>query len=35
MPPSQFEAAFLPATLTDAEVAHLVRVLIEAVVVSA
>jgi glutamate-1-semialdehyde 2,1-aminomutase len=35
MPPSQFEAAFLPATLTDAEVAHLVRVLIEAVAVSA
>ena len=35
MPPSQFEAAFLPSTLTMSEIEHLVRVLVEAVHISA
>jgi glutamate-1-semialdehyde 2,1-aminomutase len=35
LPPSQFEAAFLPATLTDDEIDHLVAALVESLPASA
>lgn len=35
LPPSQFEAAFLPATLSDDEIAHLVQALVESLPASA